>query len=188
LVIFTGGLVAVGIGQCFLIFRTLKATEIAAAAAKKSADAIPALERPWIFVEKAHLKRREDAGSPIIPNYFSISFVCRNVGRTPAIIEEFFVKIHDKRTIPDIPDYSEPHIRLRCPATVATNVEFESSSFGPPSQPGATSDEVIFYVIYGKITYKELNGTTHHTGFSVEVSPHMAASTSHPNPAYDYYD
>lgn len=172
----------------FFTFTLYKATDQLKSISERQIQALTDLERPWIFIQQTHLERREDDGGPIIPNYFWISFVCKNVGRAPAIIEECFVKIHDKKTISKIPDYSEPRIHLRCPATVAVGIEFETSSFGPPSQPDIAEADVIFYVIFGKITYKELNGTIHHTGFSVEVSPHMAASTSHPNPAYDYYD
>jgi hypothetical protein len=50
LVVFNGLLVAVGIGQGYIIFRTLRATEIAANAAKVAAEAIPIMERPYIFI------------------------------------------------------------------------------------------------------------------------------------------
>jgi|HubBroStandDraft_3_1064219.scaffolds.fasta_scaffold1163424_1 hypothetical protein len=46
----------------------------------------------------------------------------------------------------------------------------------------------ITFVVYGGLTYKELNGTLHHTGFAVEVSPHIAAFSGYPSDAYDYYD
>ena len=50
LVVFTGGLVVVGAGQGFLIFFTLKATQVAAKAAQTAADAIQITERPYIFI------------------------------------------------------------------------------------------------------------------------------------------
>jgi hypothetical protein len=50
LTVFTGGLVVVGGAQCFLIFWTLQATEVAAKAAQTAAEAIQITERPYIFV------------------------------------------------------------------------------------------------------------------------------------------
>ena len=44
------------------------------------------------------------------------------------------------------------------------------------------------FVFFGRLTYRELNGKVHHTGYAVEVSPHMAAFSPHNNNAYDYYD
>src|SRR6266581_461885 len=82
----------------------------AARAAEKSAEAsliaLTELERPWLFIEGALIKRREDAGQPRIPNYYWISFRGSNVGRTPAIIEECIVKVQDSKTAPGVPDYS----------------------------------------------------------------------------------
>ncbi|HXM80517.1 MAG TPA: hypothetical protein VN929_01180 [Burkholderiales bacterium] len=171
---------------------SVRAAEKSARAAEQSAQvavkALTDLERPWIFFEATHVQRREHPGEPMIPNNFFISFVCRNVGRAPAIIEACFAKIQNITTLPEIPDYSAPIIPLRCPATVATNVDFETSAFGPAPQPGIDPNSAIRYVVYGKMTYKELNGTVHHTGFAVEVSPHMAAASAYSSNAYDYYD
>jgi hypothetical protein len=61
-----------------------------------------------------------------------------------------------------------------------------------PSWAQAASSErtgkPITFVVYGRLTYKELNGRLHHTGFAVEVSPHIAAFSGYPSDAYDYYD
>jgi hypothetical protein len=46
----------------------------------------------------------------------------------------------------------------------------------------------IEFAVYGRITYSELNGIEHHTGFAVVVSPHMPAFSGYTNDAYDYYD
>ncbi len=162
----------------------------AAKAAKESADAAKAAnatERPWIFVLGAHIKRREDGDGPRIPNNYWIEFKCKNIGRAPAVIEEFVVRYMDESVAPDIPDYSNP-IFMRCPRTVAVDTEFETNRFGPASQPDTPIENAAEYVFYGRITYRELNGTQHHTGFSIVVSPLMPATTSFPKDAYDYYD
>lgn len=164
-----------------------KSVEAAEKSANAAVSALTDLERPWIFVEKAHIKRREDKGQPILPNFWWISFVCRNVGRAPAIVEECLVKIQDITTLPEVPDYTDP-IHLRCPATVGTGVDFETSIIGRPGEPGIDPSKATRFVVYGRITYKELNGKAHHTGFAVEVSAMMAATIPYFNNAYDYYD
>ena len=185
LVLFNG---ALAVGTILLWIVTGRAARAAEASAKASMTALTDLERPWVFIKGAHIKRRENQGEPRIPNYYWISFVARNVGRTPAIVEECIVKVHDSKAAPDIPDYGEPTIHLRCPATVEVGAEFETSAFGPPSQPGVNLEDATEYVIYGRITYRELNGKEHRSGFSFQVSSIMPASTNFPKQAYDYYN
>ena len=87
-----------------------KSVEAAEKSANAAVSALTDLERPWIFVEKAHIKRREDKGQPILPNFWWISFVCRNVGRAPAIVEECLVKIQDITTLPESRTILTPYI------------------------------------------------------------------------------
>jgi hypothetical protein len=71
---------------------------------------------------------------------------------------------------------------------VAQNTGFETNEVGPARGAGTRNGQAIFFVLFGRLTYKDLSGTIHHTGFAVEVSPHMAAFIPHHNKAYDYYD
>jgi hypothetical protein len=175
-----------------IALRNAEAAETSARAADATAQtavrALKELERPWIFVEQVHMQRCEEELEDIVPNYFWISFVCRNVGRAPAVIEDFFIKLVDKKEIGAVPDYSQPRHQLNCPGTVGVGEEFETSKLGPAPQRGVAPAAVIFYVVYGQCIYRDLAGNRHHTAFSCEVSPHMVASSSRPNPAYDYWD
>lgn len=98
LVIFTGALVVVGAFQGYLIFWTLKATTIAATAAKQSADvaelALTDLEGPFLYPVIEHqdisstlgaIARYNHPTSPFTPPRPVISFRFRNYGRSPAL-------------------------------------------------------------------------------------------------------
>jgi hypothetical protein len=71
---------------------------------------------------------------------------------------------------------------------VAQNTGFETNEVGPARGTGTKNGQAIIFVLFGRLTYKDLSGAIHHTGFALEVSPHMPAFTPHHNPAYDYYD
>ena len=80
LVGFTGLLAVIGAGQCYLIFRTLKATEIAADAAK---GALIATARPRIIVRKV------EAVFQMPPNRsVSAQFAITNVGGSRTVLIE----------------------------------------------------------------------------------------------------
>lgn len=171
----------------FFTFTLYKATDQLKSISERQVQSLTDLERPWIFIAGTHIKRREDKGDQIIPNCYWISFLCKNVGRAPAIIEECIIKIQDVKTLPEVPDYSDP-IHLRCPATIAVGDDFETSTIGPPSQPGIDPNKATEYAIYGRLSYKELNGKKHHSRFAVQVSPMMAASVPYFSNTYDEYD
>jgi hypothetical protein len=158
-----------------------KSTRIAANAAEK---ALTELERPWLFVEGAKITRRDPPGGDIIPNNWYISLKCRNVGRSPAVVHECIIGFCDKNAIPVSPDYAAttPISTLRW---VSPDQPFDTTDIGP--SPRADNRDVDF-IAFGRITYTELNGRLHTTGFAVEVSRFMAAFSSYPSDAYDYYD
>lgn len=164
---------------------------------KRSADAteraLTEYERPWIFLEGARITLRDSSGwtttpdgrrveNPRIPNDWFITLKFKNVGRMPAIIYGVLAKIENKATLPDISNYEGNIIHLICPGTIAAGDAADTNSVGPA--PGRQGELVFF----GRITYRELNGKEHHTGFALDVAPHMAAFVRHPNDAYDYYD
>ena len=156
-------------------------------AAKIAERTLGEIERPWLFIEGATVTRRELPGQSLVPNNWFISFRCRNVGRTPAVVEECIIKLCDKAALPQTPDYSGPFGMMSAPRWVSHDKSFETQPMGP--EPTTTKNgQPIIFVVYGRVTYKELNGTVHHTGFAVEVSPHMAAFSGYPNDTYDYYD
>jgi len=92
LVIFTGGLVVVGGVQCYIIFKTLKETAIAAKAAQDSTAIIPAIERAYLFV-KVSLNTVNNIPGEIIkigtkdePAWNIAEIIVTNHGKTPAIL------------------------------------------------------------------------------------------------------
>ena len=155
--------------------------ESARRAAKVASKALIELERPWVFVEGARIIRRDMPGQEPIPNNWYISFKVRNVGRSPAIIGECIIKIGPKDKLPQVPNYSGA-APIETQQSLSPKEAFDIRAIGPgPGDPAIR-------VAYGRLTYIELNGTRHHTGFAVEVSPHVPAFIGYSNPAYNYYD
>ena len=168
--------------------RLYKATVALSKDAQKTAKRQNSLERPWLFMEKIRVERRE--GAPIKPemaNNWWVSFNWRNIGRSPALIESCVFHIEDTNNFPKIPDYVTAS-KLTCPSTVAAGIAFETSKVGPAVERQAIGKEAICLTVYGRLTYKELNGQRHHTGFAVDVSPHLPASSTSKHKDYEYYD
>jgi hypothetical protein len=117
---------------------------------------------------------REPDTIPRLPNNWFIKLKLRNVGRMPALVEECIFKRKD--TLPPTPDYSKSG-GLTCPGTIAAN---ETGDTGTVSPGPGYEGQLVFY---GRITYKELSGRLHHTGFAFEVAPHMPAFIRHANDA-----
>jgi hypothetical protein len=149
------------------------------------------LERPWLFLQATKIIWRDTplpagatggaaVGTRVLNDWF-ITLKFRNIGRMPAVIEACAFKIEDKASLPQVPDYSNSSF-LGTPRTVRSGDIIETQSVGPsPGRP----DPLVFY---GRVTYKELNGRTHHTGFALEMSWYFPACSPYNNDAYDYYD
>jgi hypothetical protein len=178
--------------QLHLIRKSLIDAKTAANAAKEAAEiakrSFTELERPWLFIEGATVSRREIPPESMIPNNWFIVFRCRNVGRSPAVVQECIIKFVDRDIIPAVPDYTNP-IQLETQRWASPDQPFDTKPpIGPSPTTGTKNGKAIEFIVYGRITYTELNGAVHHTGFAVAVSPHMAAFSGYPNDAYDYYD
>lgn len=145
------------------------------------------VERPWLFLQGATIRRRDIPGQPLVPNNWFIKLRWKNVGRSPALIERCEFKLADKDIISARPDYTNSG-DLQAPAMVPQDTEFETNEVGPSPAIGTKNGQPVFFVFFGRMTYKDLRGVIHHTGFAVEVSPHIAAFSPHANPKYDYYD
>jgi hypothetical protein len=173
--------------NAFLVASTIGLWIATRQSAKIAERALTELERPWLFLEGATISRRELPGQEIISNNWYIKLRWKNVGRSPAVIERCEFKLVDKDIIPAQPDYSNPGDLLTV-AMVAQDTGFETNEVGPGPSIGTKNGQPVFFVFFGRLTYKELNGKLHHTGFAVEISPHIAAFSPHNNRAYDYYD
>lgn len=151
--------------------------------AKIAERALTDYERPWLFLESVKIVRRQP---PPAPNEWYIETEWRNVGRTPAIVEECVIKLLDKPTLPATPDYSNAaHVGLR--ATFPADATGTTGQIGPGNKlrPNGTAIE---YVAFGRVTYRELNGRTHHTGFAVEVWAIAPGFVMLPNKNYEFWD
>jgi len=102
LTIFTGLLVVVGGIQCYIIFNTLKETQKAANAAKESADALPTMERAYLFskVEPSREIKIIHEGFEYDKGLEALLFV-KNYGKTPAIIKEIGFYGYKFDSLPD---------------------------------------------------------------------------------------
>jgi hypothetical protein len=160
-----------------------RSTRMAAIAAERAAvsaeKSLTDLERPWIFLEGATVSRRRWQPASV-PNWWYISLQFKNLGRMPAIIERCLFEIKPKVELSDKPLYTGMQ-ELSCQQTLGSGDSFKTRDVGP----GVQREE--FLVFYGKITYTELNGKVHETGFALEVSPNIAAYNALGNKAYDYF-
>jgi hypothetical protein len=151
--------------------------------AKVAMDTFTKLERPWIFLDRFRVIRRE--GAPIQPqllNNFYISLIFKNVGRSPAFISDLVFKFIETPALPPVPDWSLCESNLGVPATVAAGEEFESTQVGPA--PG----QDVEYTMIGLLTYRDMAATDHHTGFALNVSPNVPAASANENRRYDFHD
>jgi hypothetical protein len=178
---FTGVLALASTLQGWFIYQQIKL-------ARDEFKATTNLERPWLFIERVRVQRRE--GPPIDPslaNNWYISFFWRNIGRSPALIETCIIKIDPENSLSEVPDYANAS-PLSCQSSLAVGAELETAQIGPSPEKGIKNGQAVQLTIYGRLTYKELNGTTHNTGFAMNVSPHLPAASTNPKKGYEYYD
>jgi hypothetical protein len=129
-------------------------------------------ERPWIVVESYILAKYENITEAT--SGFLVDLQLINLGRAPAIIDECLLCFSRISDLPlDKPDYSRG-IRVFVKHTCASGEMIRSrSGIGPSPDIGvAFIDGGVPYTrwaVYGRITYREMHGDEHHTGFAVEV-------------------
>jgi hypothetical protein len=171
--------------QLRLMRRTADDAADAARAARVSADVardtFTKLERPWIFLEGVRMEWR-DRQRPRVPNNFYVSLKFKNNGRTPALINRLDCRLVKTDELPEVPDYTRCDALFVVPAKLAADCDFETNQIGP--KPG----EDVEMTIYGRLTYTDMVGTEHHTGFAMNMSPWMPASSTNANRAYDSHD
>jgi hypothetical protein len=160
----------------------LRAGLRAARGAQKSADtsarALADFERPWLFSEGVTITARRE---PPYENNWFIQFHFKNVGRMPAIVEACAVKFGERALLPPMPDYSN-EAAIDISRTFAVGESAVTRAMGP-----ALLGHSREMVAYGRLTYVELNGKRHSTGFAYAVSPMFPASAIYASDAYSYY-
>lgn len=179
LVIFTGGLVVVGIIQCYIIFKTLNATTIAANAAKDSAniakDTLYIAERAYIAVDNFNLGRyKEEFVYKWIEKTKEILVDADivNIGHTPGFVKEIFAEWDVVNDIPAEPTYNEikfssliinpgrPRSFAIVRKTPMTEGEYDSVRNG-----------IDILLVWGKVIYADKFGKIHAAGFGVKWIP-----------------
>lgn len=157
-------------------------TKIAAEAAKQSADALPAIERCYVFlrVTNSNIQLKPiDTPATWSPNISSlwVRFTFINYGRTPAIIQE--IKVGIRRMDGDLPvDAWVEEDRLKLPLNVLGSGEFfEKGGFyvSDPAQITQADADLIFagglfVYFFGHVAYQDVFGNDRETQFCWRVS------------------
>jgi hypothetical protein len=148
---------------------SVKATEKAADAAQKSANAIPIAERAYLFVE---VKREEYVPKGVLEygndRTISIDILIRNHGRTPAIISESLMNVQYPIIFPD-GDLEKIYLANIPPSIViASEKPFKHTS--QIKIPMADMDRIdrgdVKLECRGEIKYKDIFKKEHRTWFT----------------------
>jgi hypothetical protein len=167
LVGFTGLLAVIGAGQCYLIFRTLKATEIAADAAK---GALIATARPRIIVRKV------EAIFQMPPNRsVSAQFAITNVGgsRTVLIERNAILDTSYRQRGNPFPKYvgsaaSNEHW-LESGEPLYATANFADPRTDPSEENIRSGASPLF--LFGFVRYRDEAGTVREMGFGRQFDP-----------------
>jgi hypothetical protein len=101
LAVLTGGLVVVSAIQIRFLIRSDKTARISGDAAKQSADATIALERPYFFAAEAALVQSNGPTDPIRHITYSIT----NLGRVPGVLRMSYVEAMIREAVDPIATY-----------------------------------------------------------------------------------
>jgi len=185
LVIFTCCLVIVGGIQCYIIFNTLRETQVVAKAATDSArvadQALQISQRAYLTIDQISLKNPlQQDKIPVV----QLKII--NNGRTPAQVIEIFSKIDIFSEIPKKPVYSKGDVSL---------VQMTIGANSPTTLHIVGSDVVITaqeltdihtikrkFFVWGRIIYQDVFKNSIVLGFGAQYSPHGFV----PAEGYDY--
>lgn len=163
----------------------VRASETAAGAAATSADAVALLERAWLFVDNYRLASDDRYRTP---NSWTIVLRWRNVGRAPAIVDEFTLKIADADTLPPAPDYAEASLVVCNAHAVEPGHTFVTQRVGPGAAIATKEGRPVEFVVFGRLVYRQLGGGRHATGFALRVSPLAPTAALYRSDAYNYWN
>jgi hypothetical protein len=184
LVGFTGLLAVIGAGQCYLIFRTLKATEIAADAAK---GALIATARPRIIVRKV------EAIFQMPPNRsVSAQFAITNVGgsRTVLIERNAILDTSYRQRGNPFPKYvgsaaSNEHW-LESGEPLYATANFADPRTDPSEENIRSGASLLF--LFGFVRYRDEAGTVREMGFGRQFDPKANRFRPLNDPEVEYGD
>lgn len=169
LMIFTGALVICNVGLWFYTMR-------AANSAKKAADALPTVERAYLFIDSIEWPKGELGFTLSEYNKLTpIKGIIRNVGRTPAIL----CKVSSMVSIKESEYPTKEAVRGKLEISVPTGVIIEGDGTEPFSCGGAIGPSIMTesdfiqatILCYGYVIYEDIFGKSHETGFCYEFKP-----------------
>lgn len=169
LVVFTGGLVAVGAGQCYLVFRTLRATETAAKAAQESADAVVSQLRAYVHVGLSE--------SPTIGDDRVLRAIVhvKNTGQTPAYDAVIVSNIGIVSWPPPRP-LEAIFVDTEASTVVRISLPSGEASANIPEMPNVTAQEeaglragAYRIVVWGKVNYTDAFKNPRITRYALSV-------------------
>jgi hypothetical protein len=163
----------------------VRAAQASADAAATSATNVALLERAWLFVDNYRLASEDRYRTP---NSWTIVLRWRNVGRAPAIVDEFVLKIEDADALPHAPDYAEASLVVCNAHAVEPGHTFVTQRVGPSAAIALKDGRPVEFVVFGKLVYRQLGGGRHATGFALRVSPLAPTASLYRSDAYNYWN
>jgi hypothetical protein len=165
------------------LYRTLRVTQQAAAAATKSAEvaaqALHLTERAYIHVTDWELNL--DGTAHDSPRYVAIRIT--NVGHTPALELKVSMAYSIEPSLPEIPRYEQWSTPETLPPTAHRLFPESPHLLYIP----AIEHEDVFLWVWGCVTYKDVFGTEHQNGFCAQCYPQRLPHFSYPTvPEYVY--
>lgn len=168
--------------------RAIAATEKAAEAARKSAEVAERTfvehDRPWVFRDEVRMTWRKTPG--VIANDWMVSISWKNIGRNPALISAFEFCFQDSEVIQDTPDYSLCR-QVGVAPSLAAGERFETQPVGIGGGHIRADGMPTQFVMYGRLTYTDMAGRKHYSGFALDLAPIGCLAIEHRNAAYNYY-
>ncbi len=189
--IFTFGLVCVGYLQFTQMKKTLEATletaratletadatRISGEATKLLAEATLNMESPIIIVQKAKMtksgRETEEIFTSDLDNSPFIRIPVKNVGRTPAYLNNIFILLRVLKELPDPPDYFP--VKFKVPNGMVLEPgcsnEIQQKYCHLESSTRLVLEGKMSLWAYGYIAYKDFIGREHKTGFCFRWYP-----------------
>jgi hypothetical protein len=174
--IFTALVAIISATQIVFLIRTDKLTRISVRAAQKSADALPAIERSYIFlrIENYHIQPKTivSQGRASPPKSLSVRYTLINHGKTPAIVRE--IKVGIKCSTDDLSPQAWRELEaIRIPADVLASGEAlkEGGLWVSDNEPFTDAFGVqllkgtAFIYFFGHIAYQDVFGNERETQF-----------------------
>jgi len=161
--------------------QTVAATEKAANAAKASAEALPTIERAYVFITVVEWFREEDR---VITEdgteQSTVTIWLWNPGKTPAILTRLYAIAFPTGTYPDRKDIGEVSDNKIPPGGfiikderkwkhIEAKIRISNKQWDEIERSGR-----LKLLCYGRVEYKDIFGDDHETGFCWEWSPHKS--------------